>query len=153
MDRRAFVSRLAFGLLAAPPAAEAQQGGKVARIGYLLQSPLAEKPSGLLGRDAERDAAASGAPSGAVICPGEGQAGRRRRAEARRKCPRNGYGRANPRSTGRSRTCAFGGRGGRRAGPGDGDARDRAGDPKIHEKLMREVEDFLRKQREGGTQG
>jgi putative ABC transport system substrate-binding protein len=46
MDRRAFVSRLAFGLLAAPPAAEAQQAGKVARIGgYLLQSPLTEKPS------------------------------------------------------------------------------------------------------------
>ena len=44
-DRRAFVSRLAFGLLAAPPAAEAQQAGKVARIGYLLQSPLTEKPS------------------------------------------------------------------------------------------------------------
>ena len=42
MDRRAFVSRLAFGLLAAPPAAEAQQAGKVARIGYLLQSPLTE---------------------------------------------------------------------------------------------------------------
>jgi putative ABC transport system substrate-binding protein len=45
MDRRAFVSRLAFGLLAAPPAAEAQQAGKVARISYLLQSPLTEKPS------------------------------------------------------------------------------------------------------------
>jgi hypothetical protein len=45
MDRRAFVSRPAFGLLAAPPAAEAQQAGKVARIGYLLQSPVTEKPS------------------------------------------------------------------------------------------------------------
>jgi hypothetical protein len=38
-----------------------------------------------LGRHAERDAAASGAPSREVNLPGEGQAGRRRRAEARRK--------------------------------------------------------------------
>ena len=35
MDRRAFIGSLAGGLLAAPLAAEAQQPGKVARIGYL----------------------------------------------------------------------------------------------------------------------
>jgi len=36
MDRRAFISTLACGLLAAPLAAQAQQAGKVARIGYLV---------------------------------------------------------------------------------------------------------------------
>jgi len=35
MDRRAFISTLAGGLLAAPLAAEAQQAAKIARIGYL----------------------------------------------------------------------------------------------------------------------
>jgi ABC-type uncharacterized transport system substrate-binding protein len=35
MNRRAFISTLASGLLAAPPAAEAQDAGKVARIGVL----------------------------------------------------------------------------------------------------------------------
>ena len=35
MDRRAFISTLAGGLLAAPLAAEAQQQSKVARIGFL----------------------------------------------------------------------------------------------------------------------
>jgi hypothetical protein len=35
MDRRAFIGRLAGCLLAAPLAAEAQQRGKVWRIGYL----------------------------------------------------------------------------------------------------------------------
>jgi putative ABC transport system substrate-binding protein len=35
MDRRAFISSITFGLLAAPLAGEAQQGGKVYRIGLL----------------------------------------------------------------------------------------------------------------------
>jgi len=35
MDRRAFLSTLAGGLLAAPPAAEAREAAKVPRIGYL----------------------------------------------------------------------------------------------------------------------
>ena len=35
MDRRAFISTLAGGLLAAPLAAEAQPGGRVYRVGYL----------------------------------------------------------------------------------------------------------------------
>jgi hypothetical protein len=35
MDRRAFVRSLALGLVAAPLAAEAQQGGKVWRVGFL----------------------------------------------------------------------------------------------------------------------
>ena len=35
IDRRAFISTLAGGLLAAPLAAEAQPAGKVPRIGYL----------------------------------------------------------------------------------------------------------------------
>ena len=35
MDRRAFISGITVGLLAAPLAAEAQQAAKVARIGYL----------------------------------------------------------------------------------------------------------------------
>src|SRR2546425_6736227 len=35
MDRRAFLDTLAGGLLAAPLAAEAQQAGKVYRIGFL----------------------------------------------------------------------------------------------------------------------
>lgn len=43
MDRRAFVVGVA--TLAVPFAARAQQAGKVARIGYLLLPPLAEKPS------------------------------------------------------------------------------------------------------------
>jgi putative ABC transport system substrate-binding protein len=43
MDRRAFVVGVA--TLAVPFAAGAQQAGKVARIGYLLLPPLAEKPS------------------------------------------------------------------------------------------------------------
>ena len=40
MDRRAFVATLAGGMLAAPLAAQAQQGGKVWRIGYLGSTPL-----------------------------------------------------------------------------------------------------------------
>jgi hypothetical protein len=39
MDRRAFISRITVGLLAAPLAAEAQSAGKVPRIGVL--SPVA----------------------------------------------------------------------------------------------------------------
>src|SRR5260370_29950031 len=35
MDRRAFIGTLTGGLLASPVAAEAQQAGKVYRIGYL----------------------------------------------------------------------------------------------------------------------
>ena len=38
MDRRAFIGTLAGGLLAAPPAGEGQQAGKVARIGLLDHS-------------------------------------------------------------------------------------------------------------------
>ena len=40
MDRRTFIGSLAGGLLAAPLAAEAQQAGKVARIGYLVTGSL-----------------------------------------------------------------------------------------------------------------
>ena len=39
MDRRAFLGSLAGGLLAAPLAAEAQQAGKVSRIGILGAQP------------------------------------------------------------------------------------------------------------------
>ncbi len=39
MDRRAFISGIAFGLLAAPLAAEAQQMEKVPRIGVLFVGP------------------------------------------------------------------------------------------------------------------
>ena len=39
MDRRAFISGIAGGLLVAPLAAQAQQAGKVYRIGYLLEGP------------------------------------------------------------------------------------------------------------------
>jgi hypothetical protein len=35
MDRRSFIGTLAGGLLAAPRAAEAQQAGKVPRVGYV----------------------------------------------------------------------------------------------------------------------
>src|SRR4029077_20519855 len=35
MERRAFISSITFGLLAAPLAAEAQQAAKIARIGLL----------------------------------------------------------------------------------------------------------------------
>jgi putative ABC transport system substrate-binding protein len=38
MDRRVFIGTMAGGLLAAPPAAEAQQAAKIARIGYLTGS-------------------------------------------------------------------------------------------------------------------
>src|SRR4030095_13032298 len=41
MDRRAFVCGLAGSILAAPLAAEAQQAGKVWRIGYLVPGPAA----------------------------------------------------------------------------------------------------------------
>jgi hypothetical protein len=39
MDRRAFITGMAGGLLAAPLAAEAQQAAKAARIGYLANYP------------------------------------------------------------------------------------------------------------------
>src|SRR4029077_4081329 len=39
MDRRAFISGVTLGLLAAPLAVEAQQAGTVPRIGYLGISP------------------------------------------------------------------------------------------------------------------
>jgi len=39
MDRRAFISGIAVGLLAAPLAAEGQQAGKVTRIGVLANAP------------------------------------------------------------------------------------------------------------------
>ena len=39
MDRRAFISGITVGLLAAPLAAEAQQAGKVYRIGLLIPAP------------------------------------------------------------------------------------------------------------------
>lgn len=44
MDRRAFISGVTLGLLAAPLAAEAQQAGKAARVGVLMPIP----PSSLL---------------------------------------------------------------------------------------------------------
>ncbi len=40
IDRRAFLGTLASALLVAPLAAEAQQAGKVARIGYLVTGSL-----------------------------------------------------------------------------------------------------------------
>ncbi|HSE68104.1 MAG TPA: hypothetical protein VLB12_14045 [Gemmatimonadales bacterium] len=39
MTRRAFLGTLTGGLLAAPRAAEAQQAGKVYRVGYLSAGP------------------------------------------------------------------------------------------------------------------
>jgi hypothetical protein len=51
MDRRAFVSTVALSLLVAPLAAEAQQAGKVPRVGVLVvaASPMARDsfPRGL----------------------------------------------------------------------------------------------------------
>jgi putative tryptophan/tyrosine transport system substrate-binding protein len=44
MDRRAFISSITVALLAAPLAAEAQQAGKVWRIGWLGISPPASLP-------------------------------------------------------------------------------------------------------------
>jgi putative ABC transport system substrate-binding protein len=45
MDRRAFLGTLTGSLLAAPLAAEAQQAGKVYRVGYLSPIPVAERGS------------------------------------------------------------------------------------------------------------
>ena len=45
MDRRRFLLTALAGALAGPLGAEAQQAGKIARIGYLLLPPLGEKPS------------------------------------------------------------------------------------------------------------
>ena len=39
MDRRTFIGTIAGGLVAAPLAAEAQQTGKVYRVGFLWDSP------------------------------------------------------------------------------------------------------------------
>ena len=47
ISRRAFVASLAGGLLAAPLAAEAQQPGKVWRIGYLGDFPPTPRTTGL----------------------------------------------------------------------------------------------------------
>src|SRR5712664_3862797 len=44
MDRRAFISGITGGLLAAPLAAKAQQPGKVARIGVLAQGSPTSNP-------------------------------------------------------------------------------------------------------------
>ena len=44
MDRRVFLSTLCGGLLAAPLAAEAQQAGKVYRVGYLGNSSASLEP-------------------------------------------------------------------------------------------------------------
>jgi len=41
MDRRTFISSITLGLLAAPLAAEAQEAGKVYRIGVLDPTPVA----------------------------------------------------------------------------------------------------------------
>jgi hypothetical protein len=40
MDRRAFISGITLGLLAAPLAVEAQQAAKIARIGWLGNDPV-----------------------------------------------------------------------------------------------------------------
>jgi putative ABC transport system substrate-binding protein len=45
MDRRCFLLTSLAGVLAGPLGAEAQRGGRVAHIGYLLLPPLSEKPS------------------------------------------------------------------------------------------------------------
>ena len=44
MDRRAFIATLAGGLIAAPLATEAQQAGKVPRVGFLLPGVQATSP-------------------------------------------------------------------------------------------------------------
>jgi ABC-type uncharacterized transport system substrate-binding protein len=49
MDRRAFIGTLAGGLLAAPLAAEAQQAGKIYRVGYLGYDLPGSDPSALSG--------------------------------------------------------------------------------------------------------
>jgi ABC-type uncharacterized transport system substrate-binding protein len=45
VDRRRFLLTSVAGAIAAPLAAEAQQAGKVARIGYMVLSPLTDPPS------------------------------------------------------------------------------------------------------------
>jgi hypothetical protein len=53
MERRAFMGIMAGGLLVAPRAAEAQEAGKVARIGYLVPGSL-ESPEARASLDAFR---------------------------------------------------------------------------------------------------
>src|SRR5205823_5812225 len=53
MERRTFMTLVSGGLLAAPLAAEAQQAGKVARIGYLVSGSL-ESPEARASLDAFR---------------------------------------------------------------------------------------------------
>jgi len=45
MDRRAFITMVGGGILAAPLAAGAQQPAKIPRLGYLVLAPLSETPS------------------------------------------------------------------------------------------------------------
>jgi hypothetical protein len=47
MDRRAFISSVTLGLLAAPLAAAAQQAGNVYRIGILETRPAAQHAANL----------------------------------------------------------------------------------------------------------
>jgi putative tryptophan/tyrosine transport system substrate-binding protein len=47
IDRRTFLSTLTLGMLAAPPTSEAQQAGKVYRIGVLEREPMASNPANL----------------------------------------------------------------------------------------------------------
>jgi len=46
MDRRAFISGITLGLLAAPLAAEAQEAGKVYRVGLIFPSPPVSEMAG-----------------------------------------------------------------------------------------------------------
>jgi len=46
MDRRTFIGSLAGGLLAVPLAAEAQQAGKVYRVGLIFPAPPVSQMAG-----------------------------------------------------------------------------------------------------------
>src|SRR5882762_1295746 len=54
MNRRAFLNTLAGGLLAAPLAAEAQQPGKIYRIGFVARPEAADTPPGRAFREGLR---------------------------------------------------------------------------------------------------